>query len=204
MKGEVVPLFPLPQVVILPGVVMPFHIFEPRYIEMVESLEEGLYQNIAMSRLILKDRMDYYLTPEFENMGCLTEMVRCEKNSDGTYEILLVGLERITLEECSSSDERKYRCVEATPKPYPLLNSDEKAWIEEHEEKIISLLSQKEQKKVVHEIFSRWREGYLSSRALIHVFVHSLVNEPSQLQEILEQDSAELPIGILRNWLDLN
>ena len=39
--NQVVPMFPLPGVFLFPGQVMPLHIFEPRYRQMIEDLLDG-------------------------------------------------------------------------------------------------------------------------------------------------------------------
>ena len=39
---SIIPIFPLPNVVLFPGVPLPLHIFEPRYRDMVREAREGL------------------------------------------------------------------------------------------------------------------------------------------------------------------
>ncbi|MBP7577749.1 MAG: LON peptidase substrate-binding domain-containing protein, partial [Candidatus Obscuribacter sp.] len=40
-KTKILPLFPLPEVVLFPGSPLPLHIFEPRYIQMVNTIMES-------------------------------------------------------------------------------------------------------------------------------------------------------------------
>ena len=93
------PLFPLPDVVMMPGMVRPFHIFEPRYRQMMEHVLERDDPQFAMSRLLCRDEMDYYLNPEFEKVGCVVEVIDHRVNQDGTFDISVMGLIRVQLEE---------------------------------------------------------------------------------------------------------
>ena len=60
---RVAPLFPLPNVFLFPGCVMPLHVFEPRYRQMVEDLLDGpgqvvmgtLEQDHAGARSVIVD-----------------------------------------------------------------------------------------------------------------------------------------------------
>ena len=58
-----VPLFPLPNAVLFPGVPLPLHIFEPRYREMVRDAERSEERLIGMVLLRGEWRKDYYGTP---------------------------------------------------------------------------------------------------------------------------------------------
>ena len=51
LDGKPIPIFPLPSVVLFPQIVQPLHIFEPRYLEMVE---EALDSHGFISMALLK------------------------------------------------------------------------------------------------------------------------------------------------------
>ncbi|HUH02980.1 MAG TPA: LON peptidase substrate-binding domain-containing protein [Kofleriaceae bacterium] len=48
---EELPIFPLPDVVLFPGAVLPLHVFEPRYREMISDALDG-HRLIAMARIV--------------------------------------------------------------------------------------------------------------------------------------------------------
>jgi uncharacterized protein len=89
-------LFPLPGVVLFPHVVLPLHIFEPRYREMTREALEG-------DRLItiVQTRSDADWTghgePAIEEIGCLGKIIRHEQLADGRYNFLLLGKRRVRL-----------------------------------------------------------------------------------------------------------
>ena len=87
-----IPLFPLPNAVLFPGVPLPLHIFEPRYREMVRDVERGEDKLVGMVLLRGEWRKDYYGRPEIYPVGCAGRMVSVEPLADGRYNILLQGV----------------------------------------------------------------------------------------------------------------
>jgi len=111
MSDPVVPLFPLPNVLLYPGAVLPLHVFEPRYVELVEDMNAAGLDRIALALLQpgWKDR--YFDQPPFYEIGGLGRLISTQPAQDGRYNILLEGLGRARLTEAPSA--RKYRCVSA-------------------------------------------------------------------------------------------
>ena len=93
-----VPVFPLPHVVFFPDALLPLHVFEPRYRAMVEAARagEGL---LAVATLLPGWEKDYEGAPAFHPLATVGRMVRIHDRDDGRFDILLLGLERVRLEE---------------------------------------------------------------------------------------------------------
>ncbi len=89
-------LFPLPNLVMFPHVLQPLHVFEPRYREM---LEEALADDrlIAMALLRPGWEEDYEGRPPISAMACLGQIVSHNRLEDGSYNVLLLGVERVKL-----------------------------------------------------------------------------------------------------------
>jgi len=116
-----IPLFPLPNAVLFPGVPLPLHIFEPRYREMVRDAERDPDPMIGMVLLRGEWRRDYYERPEVFAIGCAGRMVHCEGLPDGRYNILLQGVREFTLhDEEQSRSYRRGRVVWRPPAPNEL------------------------------------------------------------------------------------
>jgi len=104
----IVPLFPLSDVWLFPGALMPLFIFEPRYRQMIEDSLDG------PGRLVIGTVQKGYESemsgqpPVYPTAG-LGEIQQHERRSDGCFVILLLGLSRVHLEEQPS--ERLYRRV---------------------------------------------------------------------------------------------
>jgi uncharacterized protein len=86
-------LFPLPNLVMFPHVMQPLHIFEPRYVEMVEEAirTDGL---LAMSVLQPGWEPEYPGRPPVYPVVCLGKIATHAKTDDGNYNVLLLGLKR--------------------------------------------------------------------------------------------------------------
>src|SRR5437763_16029642 len=79
-----VPIFPLPNVVLFPHVILPLHIFEERYKQMTADALTGPRQ-IAMALLKPGWEKDYYQRPGIEPVVCVGTIVSHEMMPDGKY-----------------------------------------------------------------------------------------------------------------------
>jgi Lon protease-like protein len=109
-----IPLFPLPETTLFPGVSRPFLIFEPRYRDMIGDALKG-DGIIGMVRLRPGFEKDYEGRPPIYGIGCAGTIEKYELLADGRYIILLRGL--TTFRVLSEDQRRPYRLarVEAVP-----------------------------------------------------------------------------------------
>jgi len=112
-----VPLFPLPNAVLFPGVPLPLHIFEPRYRDMVRDAERGEPKLIGMVLLRGEWRKEYYGCPEIYPVGCAGRMVSVEPLPDGRYNILLHGVREFTVVD--ERQDASYRVGQVRWRPNP-------------------------------------------------------------------------------------
>ena len=89
-------LFPLPNLVLFPHVMQPLHIFELRYRDLLEDALAG-DRLIAMSVLVPGWERNYEGRPRLHPMACLSRITTHCRLSDGTYNVLLLGLRRVRL-----------------------------------------------------------------------------------------------------------
>jgi Lon protease-like protein len=109
-----IPLFPLPETTLFPGVSRPLLIFEPRYRAMIADALKG-DRIVGMVRLRPGFEKDYEGRPPIYAVGCAGRIEQFEQLPDGRYVIVLQGL---TAFRVLSEDQRKpYRLgrVEAVP-----------------------------------------------------------------------------------------
>jgi Lon protease-like protein len=116
---DLLPVFPLPNVVFFPKTYLPLHIFEPRYRQMVADTTIG-GQCIAMALLKEGWELDYYGNPAIYPILCVGRIVSVQPLSDGHSNILLQGLERCDIHE--EHFEKPYR--EATVRVKPKLSEE--------------------------------------------------------------------------------
>jgi len=92
------PIFPLPNVVFFPRTMLPLHIFEPRYSQMVADALEGNRQiGMALLQPGWESRQDE--SPEVFNTGGMGLIVRYKPLEEGRYNILLSGRHRYRIME---------------------------------------------------------------------------------------------------------
>jgi len=94
----IISIFPLPNVVLFPGVFLPLHIFEPRYRAMTRDALAG-DRIIGMSLLQPGYEADYEGRPAVYPIGCAGVISHSEPTSDGRYNIVLHGLEKFRVVE---------------------------------------------------------------------------------------------------------
>ncbi len=112
-----IPLFPLPGVVLLPGTMLPLHIFEARYRAMVADALEG-DRTIGMA--MLKPGAEGPEPPRIHAVGGAGEIIESERLEDGRYNILLEGRFRYrVLEEAPPDPYRVARVEEIRSVPFP-------------------------------------------------------------------------------------
>jgi uncharacterized protein len=96
MLPAIIPIFPLPNAVLFPGVFLPLHIFEPRYRTMVADALEG---DRLIGMMLLKPgwESDYEGRPAVYPVGCAGLVSHVDRLADGRYNIVLHGLEKFRL-----------------------------------------------------------------------------------------------------------
>ncbi len=111
----VIPVFPLPNVVLFPEVMLPLHIFEPRYRQMVSDTADKSPPLIGMALLRGNWQEQYQGNPEIFPIGCAGEMVRVVPLPDGRFNILLKGIREYQIKEESFAKSYREAVVEWRP-----------------------------------------------------------------------------------------
>lgn len=109
----VVPLFPLAGVFLFPGTLLPLHIFEPRYRQMIEDCLDGPGRIVIGIPQEGEDEQPGEQPARVHPVAGLGEIARHERLPDGRFVILLAGLTRVRVVEVESP--RLYRQVAIEP-----------------------------------------------------------------------------------------
>jgi uncharacterized protein len=91
-----VPVFPLPGLVLFPGVELPLHVFELRYRTMVREALSG-ERVIALALLRPGYEQDYHASPAFHPLACLARFEDVRWLPDDCYDLRVRGLSRVRL-----------------------------------------------------------------------------------------------------------
>lgn len=101
---ETLPIFPLPNAIIMPGSNLPLNIFEPRYLNMFQDAMKT-HHLIGMIQPKNDDA-----TPEVYEIGCAGRITRYQETQDGRLEVNLSGICRFRIiEEIRTT--RGYRLI---------------------------------------------------------------------------------------------
>ncbi len=118
MSSDSVCIFPLPDAALFPHAILPLHVFEPRYREMVRDCLAG-DRRMAVATLEPGYEADYHARPPVRAVCGLGELVAHDGLPDGRSNILLRGTTRVRIVE-ELPPERSYRVVryQALPDRY--------------------------------------------------------------------------------------
>jgi Lon protease-like protein len=94
----IIPLFPLPNIVFFPNSLLPLHVFEPRYRQMVEDVIDS-ERIIGMVLLKPGWEKNYHDNPKIFSVGCMGRIISIEAEKDGRSNIVLYGLKRVRIVE---------------------------------------------------------------------------------------------------------
>jgi Lon protease-like protein len=195
--AKVTRLFPLPNLVMFPHVVLPLHIFEPRYRQMTEDALAA-DRLISIIQIMPPPPGEHWREPvPLESVGCLGKIIQHEQLTDGRFNLLLLGQKRVRL--CRElSTEKLYRLAEVEileDQPSALPESQARA-------ELIGLFRRhfKSQQKLdpdLDELLSK----PVSLGLLADIITHALNLPPALKQTLLAENSVDLRVDKIRSLL---
>jgi Lon protease-like protein len=179
--SDLLPLFPLPNVVLFPNVFLPLHIFEPRYREMVA---DALDADRMIGMVLLKPgwERDYEGRPPVYPVGCSGVITHVEALADGRYNIVLRGLERFRI--VAEDHSRKYRSARVESLVEPQLVAADRDVLRNSRAKLEALLAPGGEQSGGDP-----RTAALGDEDLVNALAQYLDLEPLEKQALLEQHS---------------
>jgi Lon protease-like protein len=92
---DTIPVFPLPGALMLPRARLPLHIFEPRYLAMIEDCMKTPHRLIGM----IQPRATPGGEARLQAIGCAGRLTGFSETEDGRYMITLSGASRFRVKE---------------------------------------------------------------------------------------------------------
>jgi len=116
------PIFPLPNVVLFPGVFLPLHIFEPRYRNMIgDALKGDRLIGMVLLREMQNPTDEQF--PSTYSTGCAGLITHAEQLADGRYNVVLRGYEKFRIH--AEDRQHSYRVADIESIPEPLSTSQQ-------------------------------------------------------------------------------
>jgi uncharacterized protein len=96
---DTLPIFPLPGALLLPRARLPLHIFEPRYLQMLEDCMKMPARLIGMIQPREVPANHAGDEPKLHSIGCAGRLTGFSETEDGRYMVTLSGISRFRLRE---------------------------------------------------------------------------------------------------------
>ncbi|MGL4321447.1 MAG: LON peptidase substrate-binding domain-containing protein [Paracoccaceae bacterium] len=94
---DTIPVFPLPGALLLPRARLPLHLFEPRYLQMLEDAMKTKHRLIGMIQP--RDMPPGSTEKRLQAIGCAGRLTGFSETEDGRYMITLSGISRFRVKE---------------------------------------------------------------------------------------------------------
>jgi Lon protease-like protein len=180
-----IPLFPLPNVVLMPAGVLPLHVFEARYCKLVEDVLAGNHM-LAIPQLAPGWEPFYHGEPQVHTVFGLGRILEHEVLDGDRYNILVEGIARVQLlEETLTFDGYRSAVVSLLVDEMGDAPSTEKAIrkVKLALGQLVSLHPQVRQLSTLLDI-------RIAPLALADTVVHALMINPQDRQSYIECDKA--------------
>lgn len=102
---DTLPVFPLPGALLLPRARLPLHIFEPRYLAMLDDCLKSRNRLIGMVQPLP------HADTELHNIGCAGRVTQFSETEDGRYMITLSGVSRFRILKEENGFQSYRKCL---------------------------------------------------------------------------------------------
>jgi Lon protease-like protein len=190
-----VPVMPLPGALLFPNALLPLHIFEPRYQQMLEyALREQRMFSVA---LIKPQRSQWKSTDDFFHTAGVGLIRACVGRGDGTSNLILQGLRRVRFTAFKQSE------------PFPIariepVESESVTSVETEAlgAKVIELYSTlKTAGRQLPEKVDKYLANLTDMEMLADLMAATFVNDPLRRQELLEEISLNRRLRLVIQYL---
>lgn len=191
-------LFPLPNVVLFPDVLLPLHIFEPRYRQLTS---DALDADRLIGMVLLRPGWEasYEERPPIYPIGCRGVIVHATQLDDGRYNIVVRGIDRIRIVE--EHDDSPYRRATTTSLPDLLLDDDARQAVRQLRGRIETLLGLVTSGDRGAPEAERFRS--MPDEAFVHLIAHSSDLETIEKQALIECDNLQRRAQMLVDLLEM-
>ncbi len=184
--SDLLPLFPLPNVVLFPNVFLPLHIFEPRYRDMVA---DALKADRLIGMVLLQPgwQRDYEGRPPVYPIGCSGVITHADALPDGRYNIVLRGVQRFRIAE--EDNRLSYRRARVELLPEAACCAEDATAIRRQRAKLDALLAPAVERSFADFAGEAKIPAAMGDEDLVNALAQYLDLEPLEKQALLEQRS---------------
>lgn len=194
--SQLLPVFPLPNLILYPGSLVPLHFFEPRYRKMLEDMLAENQSELIAGTLLPGWEEEYFESPGLFPVAGVGKIQQVSKDEAGNFNLVLCGTHRVQIvsEPERKEDEMPYRKV--------LTES-----LQEEEVSSASAPQEADALVMALQALSGGAASHAIGKTLNYLADVLLVQLPLSMQEKLELfgliDARERAQAVLRVWADL-
>lgn len=180
------PLFPLPSVVFLPNTLLPLHVFEPRYRELVADAlaGDGIF---AVPRLAPGWQADYEAQPPVRRICGVGRILKHEEMPDGRSNLVLAGIGRVEIMDEAPSDSL-YRVARARIRPdVPVTAAGQRVLMQLRTSLAALVRVRPEAAEAVRMLLGQ----QFTPSAFVYAIAHMTIRDPDERQDFLELDAVD-------------
>jgi Lon protease-like protein len=200
-----IPIFPLGNVALFPGVSAPLHIFEPRYRQMMEAAL-GADRVLGMATVRPDHQADMAGDPAVFPVGCAGTIERYDRLPDGRYNLVLHGTHRFRIvDEQLPEGDRLYRLARVQMLPEAPIDDAAASGVHDARTRVAQLLEDLVVPRVGPEqAKALGRLGALGDAQFANALSHSLGLPVEERQALLEADGPAARIEALEGTLSFH
>lgn len=190
-----VPVMPLPGGLLFPHALLPLHIFEPRYQQMLEhALGEHRMFCVALVR---PQRAQWKSTGDFFHIAGVGLIRACVGRGDGTSNLILQGLRRVRFHEFEQSAPFPIARIEPLESiTTPSVETDALG------AKVIELYQKlKENGRRLPEKVDRYLSHLGDAEVLADLMAATFINDPLRRQQVLEELAVNQRLRLVIQYL---
>lgn len=203
---EILPIFPLAGVLLLPRGSLPLNIFEERYLAMTNDTLKSDHRMIGMIQPTGADDAESIVAagrngPELFRTGCAGRLIQFAETRDRRYMVTLVGISRFRIAE-ELPLMRGYRRVHPDWSPFEGDLEDEYMRGQFDRERLLAALKQYFK---THNIDPNWKAiGEMGERMLVTSLSMGCPFNPSEKQALLEATDLPARAEVLTTLLEIS
>ena len=189
------PVMPLPGALLFPRALLPLHIFEPRYREM---LDYALKRDRVFSVALLKPHRSEWRTPDdffhFAGVGLIRA---CVGQSDGTSNLILQGLQRVRFVAFDQDEPFPVAQIEPIDSEYEVTPE-----VDALGAKLLELYHRfAESGRKFPETVDRYLSDLNDMEMLADLMAATFINDPMRKQQALEEVSVTQRLRLVIQYL---
>ncbi|PCJ55648.1 MAG: hypothetical protein COA70_00790 [Planctomycetota bacterium] len=95
--SQLLPVFPLPNLILYPGSLVPLHLFEPRYRKMMEDMLAADQSELIAGTLLPGWEEDYFESPALFPVAGVGKIQQVRQDEAGNFNLILCGMHRMQI-----------------------------------------------------------------------------------------------------------